>query len=287
MPTTKTCWKSFQGWLQTQPAGVVSKGLILSFLHFLSHTKSLNPKTILVYRNTLHLPLLHGFNINTQDDEFSLLARAQFLRNSPRQRILSTWKPNKVLSMLEQPQFWTLTANSKNLLMKALFLTALATGNRVSELAALSRASMLVSPTRSQITLPVFPGFLYKNQSISRTPPNIVVKALCEGSSHHRLYPVDALLHWIELTKDWGSDSVFISPISKKAINRGAISHLLVRTINLASPNTFAKGHDVCKVSASLSWAREVPPEELIRNMFWSSSNILIKKYLIPANNVL
>ena len=189
--------------------------------------------------------------------------------------------------MLEQPQFWTQTANSKNLLMKALFLTALATGNRVSELAALSRASMLVSPTRSQITLPVHPGFLYKNQSISPTPPNIAVKALREGSPHHRLCPVDALLHWIELTKDWGSDSVFISPISKKAMNRGGEHHLLVRTSNLASPNTFAKGHDVRKVSASLSWARGVPPEELIKNMFWSSSNIFINKYLIPANNVL
>ena len=177
-----------------------------------------------MYRNALHLPLLHGFNINTKDDEFSLLERAQFLRNPPRQRILPTWKPNKVLSMLEQPQFRTQTANFKNLLMKALFLTALATGNRVSELAALSRASILVSPKKSQITLPVRPGFLYESQSISRTPPNIVVETLREGSSHHRLYPVDALLHWIVLTKDWGSDSVFISPISKKTMKRGRLA---------------------------------------------------------------
>ena len=65
--------------------------------------------------------------------------------------------------------------------MKEMFLTALATGNRVSELAALSRASILVSPTNSQVTLPVCPGFLYKNQSISQTHPNIVVKDLWEG----------------------------------------------------------------------------------------------------------
>ena len=55
------CWKIFQQWLQQQPAGRVSKGLILAFLHFLSHTKSFNPKTILVYRNALRLPLLHDF----------------------------------------------------------------------------------------------------------------------------------------------------------------------------------------------------------------------------------
>ena len=70
-------------------------------------------------------------------------------------------------------------------------------------------------------------------------------------------------------------------------MNRGAISHFLVRTINLTSPNTFAEGHDVRKVSASLSWSRGVPPEELIRNMFWSFSNVFVKKYLVPTNNVL
>ena len=79
----ETCWKSFQQWLHQQPAGAVSKGLILFFLHFLSTSKSLNPKTVLVYRNALHLSLLHGFNINTQDGEFALLARSQFIRNPP------------------------------------------------------------------------------------------------------------------------------------------------------------------------------------------------------------
>ena len=70
----ETCWKSFQQWLQQQPAVKVSKGLTLSFLHFLSSSKGLNPKTVLVYSNALHglhLPLLHGFNINTQDNEFA------------------------------------------------------------------------------------------------------------------------------------------------------------------------------------------------------------------------
>ena len=107
--------------------------------------------------------------------------------------------------------------------MKALFLTALAIGNRVSDLAALSRASILISPNRSQVSLPVRPGFLYKNQSISRTPPNIVVKVLRDGSSPHRLCPVDALLRWIDLSKDWSSDSEFLSLISRNPMNRGPL----------------------------------------------------------------
>ena len=108
--------------------------------------------------------------------------------------------------------------------MKALFLTALATGNRVSEIAALSRVSIVVTPRRAQVTLPVRPGFLYKNQSFARTPSNIVLKALKNGAKHHRLCPVDALLRWLEVSQDWGSDSVFLNPFSKKAMNRGAFA---------------------------------------------------------------
>ena len=135
--------------------------------------------------------------------------------------------------MLEQPQFRTSSANPKNLLMKALFLTALATGNRVSELANSSRASMLVSHNNTQITLPFVLGFCIKTRLCLARPPIIVIKGLREGSSHHRLCPVDALLHWIDLTENWGSDYVFLSAISKKPMNRGAISHLLVRSFIL------------------------------------------------------
>ena len=42
-----------------------------------------NPKTILVYRCALKLPLQFACKINTTDPEFNLLSRAQFIKNPP------------------------------------------------------------------------------------------------------------------------------------------------------------------------------------------------------------
>ena len=99
------CWKDFQRWLTSNPSKPISKGSVLLYLTHLAQTRGLSPKTVLVYRNALKLPLLHGFNIDTSDREFSLLARSQFLQNPPPKKLIPAWNPNKVLSMLEQPEF--------------------------------------------------------------------------------------------------------------------------------------------------------------------------------------
>jgi len=279
----ENCWKNFQQWLQNKEGTAITKSTILLYLTELATVRNLSPKTILVYRNALKLPLLYGFHINTNDREFSLLARGQFLQNPPPRRIIPAWNPNKVLSMLEQPQFLNHRASPHHLLMKTLFLTALACGNRVSEIAAFTRIAANILPGSRKAMLAVRPGFLYKNQTIDHTPPNIVIKSLQNtDGTPHRLCPVDALQHWLDLTKDWGSDAIFINPKSHKPMNRGAISMLLVTTINAGHPRVFAKAHDTRKVSASLAWARGVPPHEIVQTMFWKSSTVFLNKYLIP-----
>ena len=77
------CWKDFQRWLISNPTKPISKGSVLLYLNHLAQTRELSPKTVLVYRNAPKLPLLHGFNVDTSDREFSLLARSQFLQNPP------------------------------------------------------------------------------------------------------------------------------------------------------------------------------------------------------------
>lgn len=282
----ETCWKHFQSWLARQVKPKVSKGTILLYLQELSSSRHLNPKTILVYRNSLHLPLLYGFHISTKDREFSLLARSQFIANPPQQRFVPTWNPSAVLSMLEQPRFDVQSSSPADLLSKTLFLTALATGNRVSELAAMSRHSSSFVINDTQVVIPIRPGFLYKNQSMARTPPNIVIPALLHpNKSHHALCPVKALKRWLQVSAPWGSDSIFVNPHSKRPMNRGAISLQLVKTINSALPDVFAKAHDVRKISASLAWARGVSPQDITKFMFWTTSSVFIAKYLSPISD--
>ena len=224
------CWRNFQSWLSSASNSPIAKGTILEYLVHLADSRGLNPKTVLVYRNALHLPLLHGFKINTKDQEFSLVARSQFITNPPRQKLIPHWKPNRVLSMLEQPRFVTSKASPINLMMKTLFLVALATGNRVSELAAMSRGSISFGADRSRVTIPVKPGFLYKNQSVARAPPNITFPCLYnDDGSHHRLCPVSALHRSLQIPDPWGHDAVFINPQSKKPMNSGAINPITLK----------------------------------------------------------
>ena len=186
--------------------------------------------------------------------------------------------------MLEQPQFELHRASTHFLLMKTLFLVALATGNRVSELAAMTRIAILFTPDKGKVTIPIRPGFLYKNPSLAHSPPNIIIRALLNKDGS---LTVNALHCWLNHSQEWGSDAVFLDSKSHSPLNSGRISSCLVCTINLAIPRSFAKAHDVRKISASLAWARGVPPQDIIRNMFWKSFTVFVKKYLIPLPSTL
>ena len=277
------CWKDFQQWLTSNPTKPISKDSVLLYLNYLVQARRLSPKTVLVYRNALKLPLLHGFNIDTSDREFSLLARSQFLQNPPPKKLIPAWNPNKVLSMLEQPEFLNHRATPHRLLMKTLFLIALATGNRVSKIAAFTRVGSKILPGSKKAIIPVRPGFLYKNQTMDRSPPNIVIKALLnQDLTPNRLCPADSLHCWLALSDPWGIDAIFANPKSHKKMNRGAVSQLLVTTINQSQPGVLAKAHDIRKVSATFAWARGVPPHQIIQTMFWRSTSVFIDKYLVP-----
>ena len=65
----------------------------------------------------------------------------------------------------------------------------MATANRVSELANMSRTGLNIKDTKRMIRICVTPGFLYKNQW---TPPNIEVVPLMNQDT--TICPVERLL---------------------------------------------------------------------------------------------
>lgn len=90
---------------------------------------------------------------------------------------IPSWNLEKVLALLQSPTFVGENLPRRIALMKALFLTALACGNRVSELAAIVRSGVTFMDDPARVLLPVSPGFLFKNQRLNRTP-NIEALAL-------------------------------------------------------------------------------------------------------------
>ena len=76
----------------------IDKSTIVRYLHHLG--QDLNPRTVLVHRNALRLPLSKAFNIDFNHEDFSLLAKAQFHRNPPARRVMPTWSLEKALCVV-------------------------------------------------------------------------------------------------------------------------------------------------------------------------------------------
>lgn len=79
---------------------------MLAFLSSLTTGPSpLGSNTVKVYRSALALPLRYGFQINTNDRMFTLLAKHQSLANPPVAKIVPQWSLEKVLLFLTSTAF--------------------------------------------------------------------------------------------------------------------------------------------------------------------------------------
>jgi len=136
-----------------------------------------------VYLSNLRYLLEWKWNIKTDKPVFKLALRAIFLERPPNLPHFPSWSLEKVLAMLSTNQYDASGASEDCLCQKTLFLLALATGNRVSELHASFRPAIRLEVT--QAVLPVFPGFLYKNQRANSAPEPIRVVSLNPDGSPH------------------------------------------------------------------------------------------------------
>jgi len=275
------CWNMFKTWLRTQKKGKITEAVVLRFFIYLVEVKSLAPQTTRVYKNALSLPLKYGFSINTNLAPFNMLLRQQFLSKPPTRRIIPRWSLRKVLSLLSMPEYNLIRATRHRLLIKTIFLVALASASRVSELAALDRENIIFAPNHEKVIMAVRPGFLYKNETITRTAENVSFPALLlPDGSHHALCPVNALRKLLETTKTTKERSIFLHTKSGKPLRPPQISQLMCSTINTADPGKFPRGHDVRKMGSSLAWTRGLLVSTILHRAFWKTSNVFINKYL-------
>ena len=81
-------------------------------------------------------PVAYDFGVEINRRTWDLLRASLFNQRPPAPPAPPSWSLEKVLSLLQTPRFIT-NPSPGDLLMKTLFLTAMATGHRVSQLAAL------------------------------------------------------------------------------------------------------------------------------------------------------
>ena len=215
-----------------------------------------------------------AFNIDCGGADFSLLMRGLFHQRPPTAPSVPEWALGSVMTYFEnlaEPLV------AKHLFLKTLFLVALGTGNRCSELSAFSRDGLVF--TNAGVTIALSPHFLYKNQTLRRTPPPIFLPRF----RYPLLCPVAFLQRYVSSTTPAGSSRpLFLHPISSLPLVAGRIGYWLTQAIRLAhASHPVVRPHDVRKLAYSADWARKTDLLSIIHHGFWASAHPFLHNYLV------
>ena len=239
----EVAWTAFRRWLPHDRSSV-TKDDVLAFLQYLFSSRSLAPTTVLNYRAALQWPLEEAFSVDFAHPDFSQFASGLFHLRPPIAPVIPQWNLSAVIRFYEQVD--STACSFRLLLLKALSLTALASGNRCSELAHLSCRAIV--DQGNSITLPLIPRFLYKNQTSPRCPP-ISFPAFPTSS----VCPVETLRIFLRHTATWNHrDFLFVNPVSHASLVASRVNYWLVQAILAADVgNSVVRAHDVRKFAYS------------------------------------
>ena len=198
------------------------------------------------------------------------------------------WDLDKVLEFLSGPPFEPLArASFLDKTKKALFLLAMATAKRVSELQALSFS---VSFQGEDLVLYYDPFFRAKTESvINPLPRSVVVPSLLDfaGDLPERLHcPVRAVKY---LRKAARSASfilprLFVSPKNpKRSMSKNAMSFYLRQLIidsGAVSSARPPRAHDIRGIATSLNYYSNLSLTSLMQVATWKSKRVFASRYL-------
>ena len=232
-------WAIYGQWCSQNKVDITSTTVpqVAEFLNYLFTVKNLKPATITGYRTAIGDALGSQGELISKSLELNRLI-ASFTRDRPKpNRSIPTWDLSLVLLVLTKHPFEPLSeAPLKWLTYKTVFLLALASGKRRSEIHAWTHSSVSSRRNWSEVTVSPSPAFLAKNQLASDGPDSIkpvVIPALTTmlDSSlveDKSLCPVRALKVYLDKTKSMrkGKALLFVSPREgySKDISRITIS---------------------------------------------------------------
>ena len=254
------------------------------------------------YRTAISKTLLPitGTDIGNHPDIASLLAN---ISRDPKTcpTPAPNWNLSLVLDMLTKPPFEPLEhVEDRELTLKTVFLLALASGKRRSELHAL-RHKVLHKSAWSEITFTADPAFIAKTELASNrgSKTTFSIPALeplveSEDTPQRMLCPVRAVRIYLRRTEKYRGDRTKLFLAYKKGhkgdIHPNTISGWIRKTICQAhDPKTVknkdlhrlrAKAHDVRGVAASLAFQKNCSLQSIMDACCWSSHNTFTSYYL-------
>ena len=296
-------WTIFTKWCDTNQVDFRSPPVksVADFLMYLFEDKKLQPSTIDGYRSAISDKLGDTtVNISKNDNLTRLLE--SFHRDRPKGwRGVPSWNLSLVLHQLTKAPFEPLReASLKHLTFKTVFLLALGSGKRRSEIHAWQHKNIRHQTDWSKVSLFPSPSFLSKNQLAKEGPKSVApvaIPALAPTldkslKSDRSLCPVRALRYYLDRTSDLRQykELVFVS-FKKgfdKDISPATISSWIKQTVILCyelsdhQAHTLhqVKAHDVRAFAASKAFQSGVSLEQILSACHWKSHNTFTQFYL-------
>ena len=296
-------WTIFTKWCLSNQVDFRAPPLkaIADFLLHLFQDKKLQPGTIDGYRSAI-ADKLGNSTINVSKDENLTGLLDNFHRDRPKgRRGIPSWNLSLVLHQLTKAPFEPLKeASLKHLTFKTVFLLALGSGKRKSEIHAWLHKNIRHQSDWSKVSLYPSPSFLSKNQLAKEGPDSVapvVIPALAHTldkslKGDRSLCPVRALRYYLDRTSDlrWNKELVFVS-FKKgfdKDISSATVSSWIKQTVILcyelsdqqALTLHQVKAHDVRAFAASKAFQAGISLEQILSACHWKSHNTFTQFYL-------
>ena len=280
-------WAIFTKWCNTNQVDFRSPPVksVADFLMHLFEDRKLQPSTIDGYRSAI-ADKLGSTTVNISKDDNLTRLLESFHRDRPKgRRGIPTWNLSLVLHQLT---------------FKTVFLLALGSGKRRSEIHAWQHKNIRHQSDWSKVSLFPSPSFLSKNQLAKEGPESVapvVIPALAPTldrslKSDRSLCPVRALRYYLDRTSDIRQHKELVVVSFKKGFDKdispATISSWIKQTVILCYERSDhqahtlhrVKAHDVRAFAASKAFQSGVSLEQILSACHWRSHNTFTQFYL-------
>ena len=296
-------WTIFKKWCLSNQVDFRAPPLkaIADFLLHLFQDKQLPPGTIDGYRSAI-ADKLGNSTINVSKDENLTRLLDSFHRDRPKgRRGIPSWNLSLVLHQLTKAPFEPLKeASLKHLTFKTVFLLALGSGKRRSEIHAWLHKNIRHQSDWSKVSLYPSPSFLSKNQLAKEGPDSVapvVIPALAPSldrslKSDRSLCPVRALRYYLDRTTALRQNKELVFVSFKKGFDKdispATISSWIKQTVilcyELSDQEALSlhqvKAHDVRAFAASKAFQSGISLDQILSACHWKSHNTFTQFYL-------
>ena len=268
-----SAFRKLASYIRLHKPSEMSINVALSFFRHL-HTSGLAASTVTATKSALSKVFYYGFDMRLNDVCFASIARScAKLRPASRPEMLS-WSLNKVLRLASNID--NSSCSYQQLLRKTLFLIALASGARMSEMAALARdKGFAVFLPSGEVSLSPHPKFLAKNEDPQNRWAPWKIIPLQQDSS---LCPVESLCAYLERTVSWCSGSLFKRE-KGGTLSINGIRQQILYFIKEADPDSVPKAHQVRAIATSTNFFQFMDFEALTKYTGWKSPRVFMRHY--------